>query len=330
MIWDDVDVGYVFDDGSKLIQRHNVGLYDCYKLYYDNKEIVLSKDHLLQVNIKSLPYKIKKHIRKWAKGYINTQEEIKIDINGYVTEEEKQEVSDFFYGKKIKTKVEDISTENYEVYLFDFEPFSRDVWVKRFSKGKIKQKITRNLYWLPVEGIVYLMNIFNINIPMSTGVYIQGFEYVGKQPAFCVSTDTKEYKMNGLVHHNSVLIMNIVFHILAHWNEIASIVVDIKMIDFQFFKGENKIKRGLLGVANDVASAAEVLRIARIVMYKRNKEVAKLKNISKISEYEPKDKTDYVFITGREYHKDDLIKVRENGKEKEMTAGAIADYLHGN
>ena len=55
--------------------------------------------------------------------------------------------------------------------------------------------------------------------------------------------------------------------------------------------------------------------------------MAKL-GIKSLTEYKPSKKTDKIFITGRDYNKDDVIKVRINGEEKEMKASELVDYLH--
>lgn len=35
---------------------------------------------------------------------------------------------------------------------------------------------------------------------------ITNITYVGKKPCFCVSTNTGQYKLNDLIHHNSVAV----------------------------------------------------------------------------------------------------------------------------
>ena len=84
---------------------------------------------------------------------------------------------------------------------------------------------------------------------------------------------------------------------------------------------------GVCAVANSVSEACEVLRIARAVMYARNKKMQKL-GLNDCSDFQPSDWTGKIWVTGREFDKDDKIKVKVNGVEKEMTALEVYEYLH--
>ena len=84
---------------------------------------------------------------------------------------------------------------------------------------------------------------------------------------------------------------------------------------------------GICCVANSVAEAAEVLRIGRSVMYSRNKKMQSM-GLNDVADYKPTDWTGKVWITGREFDKDDQIKVRVDGEEKTMTALEIYEYLY--
>ena len=84
---------------------------------------------------------------------------------------------------------------------------------------------------------------------------------------------------------------------------------------------------GVVAVANSVAEAAEILRIGRAVMYSRNKKMQSL-SLNDVADYKPSDWTGKIWITGREFDKDDQIKVRVNGEEKTMTALEIYEYLY--
>lgn len=151
---------------------------------------------------------------------------------------------------------------------------------------------------------------------------ITNIEYVGKKKCFCVSTDTGQYKANGLTHHNSVFVQNFILHAIEHNDEIALALCDPKVVEFSNYKG----MKGIVGVANSTEEIVELLRIARLVMYKRNKDLAKL-GCKQVSEYTPTKRTGKCFVCGREYNDNDMIKVRENGEEKEMTASDLCEYL---
>lgn len=84
---------------------------------------------------------------------------------------------------------------------------------------------------------------------------------------------------------------------------------------------------GITAVANSVQEAAEILRIGRAVMYSRNKKLQKL-GLNDMASYQPTDWANKIWITGREFDKDEQIKVRFAGEEKTMTALEIYEYLH--
>lgn len=111
-------------------------------------------------------------------------------------------------------------------------------------------------------------------------------------------------------------------HCIEHRNEIALALIDPKIVEFSSYKGMN----GIVGVANSLLESVELLRIARVVMYKRNKELAAL-GLKNIGEYTPSKKSGKVFITGREYNEDDMIKVRIDGQEQQMSASELVEYL---
>ena len=146
---------------------------------------------------------------------------------------------------------------------------------------------------------------------------------VGKKECFCVSTNTGQYLLNNIIHHNSVTIQNVIMHSLAHNDEIALALVDPKIVEFSNYKG----MKGIVGVANSIQETVELLRIGRAVMYKRNQELAKL-GCKQVSEYKPHEYSGKIFVCGREYNESDMIKVKIDGEEKQMTALEVAEYLN--
>lgn len=121
----------------------------------------------------------------------------------------------------------------------------------------------------------------------------------------------------------SVAIQNILQSCLSHNNEVALGLIDIKQVEFSNYKG----MKGIVGVANSTLEAVELLKVAREVMYKRNKEMAKL-GIKSLQDFKPHEKSGKVYITGREYNEDDTIQVRIDGQEQTMTAAELVEYLH--
>ena len=99
--------------------------------------------------------------------------------------------------------------------------------------------------------------------------------------------------------------------------------MDIKQTEFYPFKGMN----GVVAVANSVDETVELLRIARQVMYSRNKKMQRL-GINDVASYQPTEYTGKIWITGREFGENEKIKVRVDGEEKTMTALEIYEYLY--
>ena len=121
----------------------------------------------------------------------------------------------------------------------------------------------------------------------------------------------------------SVAVQNIIYGGIAHRNEVALSLIDPKFTEFSGYKG----MKGVTGVANTVEEAVEVLRIAKQAMYRRNMRLAELK-IKNIMEYKPTKKSGKVYITGRDYMENDIIKVRVNSVEKEITANELVELVN--
>lgn len=84
---------------------------------------------------------------------------------------------------------------------------------------------------------------------------------------------------------------------------------------------------GVVAVANSVDETVELLRISRQVMYSRNKKMQKL-GINDVADYQPTEYTGKIWITGREFKEDEMIKCRVGGEEKMMSALEIYEYLY--
>lgn len=120
----------------------------------------------------------------------------------------------------------------------------------------------------------------------------------------------------------SVTVQNAILHCIEHRDKIALALIDPKMVEFSNYKG----MKGIVGVANSTQEAVELLRISRAAMKKRNTEMMKM-GIKNLTDYKPHIKTGKVFVTGRDYNEDDIIKVRIDGQEQEMTASELVEYL---
>lgn len=322
MKWKEITKGYKFEDGSIVTQKHQTHMYDCYEIEYNTKKIVLSKDHIIQINIKNLHKNAQDEIRCMCNGQIPITENLHIQVLGNINDHEQNQIGMWLKGEVIDIKVDDLSENSIECYIFHFpsRQFGVEVFVKREPTSWENQKIDDDNYWVPIGGIAYLFGKYgSLDIGYTT---IDKVIFRGKLPCFCVSTNTGQYKLNGLKNHNSVMIQNIILHSLEHNNKIKIGLVDPKMVEFSNYKGMN----GVVGVANSTLEAVELLRVARQVMKKRNVEMQKL-GIKSLTDYKPTKKTNKVFITGREYNENDSINVRINGEEKTMLASELVDYL---
>ena len=323
MKWKDVNVGHVFSDGSVVTEKHLSHQYNSYKVTYNNRTIVLSGDHLLQFNISPLCDEAKVEITKYCVGNVPLKEKLYVNILGTADISHRKVITDYLLGKSVcGVKVTDISEPHYEFYIFDFDDgMYYEASVNRVQTSWESQKISDNLYWIPVNGLAYLFNRYGILT--FSGITIQNVEFLGKLPCFCVSTSTGKYELNGLIHHNSVAVQNIIYGGIAHRNEVALSLIDPKFTEFSGYKG----MKGITGVANTVEEAVEVLRIAKQAMYRRNQRLAELK-IKNIMEYKPTKKSGLVYVTGRDYREEDIIKVRTNKVESNISAKDLVELVN--
>ncbi len=159
MKWKEIKKNFKFKDGTEVIQKHQTHMYDCYELEYDGRKIILSKDHLIKINIEKLPLKAQEEIRKICVGKIPLKEDIKVEILADLNEEEKTIIRDWLLGEnKEPVIVEDISESTKEAYIFNLpnRTFGVEVFVQRIPLEYESQKIDDNNYWMPVEGLAYL------------------------------------------------------------------------------------------------------------------------------------------------------------------------------
>ena len=160
MKWKEINKNYKFKDSSIVTQRHQTHLYDCYEVEYNDKKIVLSKDHIIQVNIENLPLEAQIEIKELCKGKIPLTEDIHAEVLAYVNEKEKEQINKWLRGEDIGILVDDLSENTIECYVFNFpnRKFGVEVIVKRIPLTWESQKIDENNYWIPVEGLAYLFN----------------------------------------------------------------------------------------------------------------------------------------------------------------------------
>ena len=172
---------------------------------------------------------------------------------------------------------------------------------------------SENKIWLPVSAINALIQCGEQI--RCNGNFIHKIEPAGKLTVRCVETDTHEFNTCGLIHHNSVTLRNIIFHCLTHSQDVKIALIDLKYTEFTPYKGVN----GVVAVANTVKEAAEIMRIARECMYKRNQEMAGL-GINDIKDYKPQNPTPEFMVFNRKFNENDKVEIRlPNGDVRTVT-----------
>lgn len=325
MKWKDVNVGHVFSDGSVVTEKHLSHQYNSYKVTYNNRTIVLSGDHLLQFDVSPLCNDAKVEISNYCVGNVPLKEKLYVNILGNADIQHRKMMTDYLLGNHVDgVHVTDISEPHYEFYIFKFDDGTyHEASVTRVQTSWESQRVSDRVYWIPVNGLAYLFKKYGILT--FSGTTIQNVEFLGKLPCFCVSTSTGKYELNGLIHHNSVAVQNIIYGGIAHRNEVALSLIDPKYTEFSAYKG----MKGIVGVANTVEEAVEVLRIAKLAMYQRNQRLAELK-LKNIMDYTPTKKSGLVYVTGRDYREDDIIKVRTNKVESTISVKDLVELVNTN
>lgn len=335
--WGDIQVGDIMPDGSEVIQIHESYIGECFKVEYKakyssfnrvKKKITASEDHMFLINLSKVKKSIRENIFRENEGvYIPVIEDLVLFTDKRLDEETKKEideairVGDNQLIEDIKIR-EDISilVNTREVIKSEPKIYNRDM----------------NLIWLTALEINGLHK--NGCRLFSSTSEITNIEYVGTEEVRCISTNTGRYTTDRLsdnsgdfnldgydmISHNSVTVRSVIFHCVTHGIKLG--LVDLKLTEFSPWKGHENI----LGVANTVRETAELLRIARALMYKRNAELAKA-GVVDLSEYKPTKTTDKVSIFGREYQENEIVTIRDPENEegdKEITIKELLSILN--
>lgn len=317
--WKDIKVGDEFLDGSKVLALHEPYISDVYEVSYSSNRLFkrfdfsfeLSSDHLLLCDISKVSKENRDFIDETFGDYIIPT----------------------LYDKHIWLDKLDKDLEGN--YLPNLNDYIRSETV--LVEGD-RSKVSETEYWLPVKFIHDLLSIRET-------VICNGYElksrYIGEKEVFCVETDTHQYntigynesldgeidKLNnpkyGLIHHNSVSIRDVIFHCLTHGEDITIGLVDVKLTEFEPWKGHKNVA----AVANNVKEAIELARLAREVMYKRNAELAKL-GLNDIADFKPQKPTNKVVVAGRNLTDDDTVEIKlMSGEIKTVTVKELEQYL---
>lgn len=283
---------YVFEDGSVLTEVHDQHLDHCYKFTLKRHPRDIKDPSIVVSEDHYILCDVGKLDKYW-RAYISTIQETNIprvrDIHAVVDEN----------GNIINEYDEIIE---YDSYIEDDE---------------------NNHWWLSAKTIfTLLMSDRKVN---PVGNVFKKWDYAGERECFCVSTDKGRYSCCGVVSHNSVALRNIIFHSMTHSDDIVLGLVDLKLSEFSRYKGMANI----CGVANTVAETAELLRVAREVMYKRNKENAE-NDLTDFMDFKPQGPTNIIRLFGHEYDENMEFDVKINGEPQKMTAGQMLEFIQNN
>lgn len=306
-LWKEIKVGDVFKDGSVVKSIHESYLDDCYLLeyrkrhfLYEKRKCMLSQFHLLLCDIKHCDAEIKQWVDK---NFGNYSIPTLYDKHLYF-----ENLADYLENHPTIVDIQSLVNDALES---EDEAVESDL-----------SKVDENLYWLPVSTIFILVRKFKQKIYCNNNI-ITNVEYRGKMEVFCVETDSHRFETCGLIHHNSVTLRNIIFHCLTHGEQIAIALIDLKYTEFTYFKGVKNV----VAVANTVRETAEIMRIARECMYKRNQELSKL-GLTDIKDFKPQKPTDEVIVAGRKLKDSETVEIRlPNGEEKTVTVKELEQYL---
>lgn len=283
--WKNISVGDEFVDGSKVVSIHERYFEGCYTLTYHKKFSLLNKCMTLGAN----------HLLKISLSF-------NFEINQWLISNFGNYAIPTIVDKHVYINA-DYSTEEKEEAV---------QWDKSCDETSI---------WLPAKAIQLLISLGEK--PKCNGYIITGCDFIGEREVFCVETDSHKFETNGLIHHNSVTLRNIIFHCLTHGENISIALIDLKWTEFTPFKGVKNV----VAVANTVREAAEIMRIAKECMYKRNQEMSKI-GINDIKDYKPQKPTSEVMIFNRKFNDEDEVEIRlTSGEVKTVTVKQLESYL---
>jgi hypothetical protein len=291
--WEDIIANneHVFEDGSVVTEVHEKHYEPCYKFTLAKHPKTVKNPTLTVSEGHYILCDISKLDNKW-KRYITYLQET--SIPGAV------DLHLVIDNGKVLAGVEQV--------------VKLDSWIVDAEKNHV---------WLNAKTIFTLLESGQKVFPV--GNKFKQWEYVGELECFCVSTDTGRYKCCGVVSHNSVTLRNVVFHALTHSDDIVLGLVDLKLSEFSYYKGISNI----CGVANTVNETAELLRVAREVMYKRNQENADMQ-LTDFMDFKPQGPTNIIKMFGREFPDDQEFDVRIGEEQSKMTAGQVLEYVQNN
>lgn len=326
--WSEVEVGDKFSNGSTVVRRHVEYTAVCYEIKYrkrsgfiteyGKKSCVLSEDHLLLIDISKMTLAGKQWVRDNFTGYeIPTL----MDRHAYYSNLDEVLKGTMTHGE--------LNALFGQIGLVKVEGAVALEGMKRLAPMEIRDvavesdpsKVSEVEFWLPVRLVVDLAHMGEELL--CNGHAVLSGKCLGDRRVFCVETNDHRFETCDLMHHNSVTLRNIILHCLTHGEEIAVALVDLKVTEFESYKG----KKNVVAVANNVRECAEILRVMRECMYARNREMAKL-GLNDIKDFRPQCPTDEVMIFNHRMKDTDQLEVKTpDGEVKIVTVKELESML---
>lgn len=292
MKWKNIaNPGYIFKDGSKITQRRDAEEFFCYRFWLKKHPKHIEDNSIIVSEDHYILCKLNLD-KDWI-NYLSTAQDSRIPVS------EDIHIKESDNGSIIEEEV-----TNYKSWCYD-------------EKNK--------LYWVNARNIYSVLSLFGNKAVIPVGNKFIKWGPVGVKECFCVSTDTGRYECCGVINSNSVTLRNIIFHAMTHSDDMKLCMVDLKLSEFSRYKGMNNV----VGVANNTREAAELLRLCREVMQKRNQQNAD-RYITDFVDYKPQKDTGKVSIYGREFDADTKFPVEIGGEKTEMTAKEILEWIENN
>lgn len=272
---------------------------------FNKKSLTVSADHLILVKIPAIGDKGFRMHRHY-----NIPEALGILLNDVKTYKE----------ANYHVSIEGVMTEEELLHRIQVGPPLENVSVDYLDE---EDKLPSGLFWVPAWAIQHYSQL-GVKFLSNNGkkLYIN---YAGLINARCVTTESSSYSINEITSHNSVAIRNIFFHAIQHGEDIKIAGIDLKLTEFAPWKNHKNV----VGIANDIPTALEIMRLAREIMYKRNSQLADLGLIN-FTDFKPKHRDGFEYISGMKFKSRDMLEVEVNGKITSMPAAEAVDFILNN
>ena len=333
--WGDIQVGDRFTDGSTVTALHPVYEADCYQVESVDQSMVLSGDHLLLCDVSKCKSETKAIIKAAFSGYViptvsdrhAVYQDLTLLLESPVIDQASltgliQSLGLYRKGQYVMSGVKAMmGDEPSGESAQDGPDYLRPQEVKDVMVEGDPSQVSETEFWLPV---CFIHQLIHEGECLKSGKRrVVKTEYVGKKAVRCVETDSHRFETCGFVHHNSVTLRNVILHCLTHQETIAIAMIDLKVVEFEAYKGV----KGVVAVANSVREACEILRIQRECMYARNREMAKV-GLNDIKDWKPQHKTGETMIFNWRFKDTDKVEIRLPGGEvKKVSVAEVEQYL---